>query len=55
MAFRVGTVNDALASLEKQLSSLCGGGVAAAVERVRADVIALQFHVRETDKRRPVV
>ena len=66
MAFRISTLDGALAALDSQLSPLSragGGAVAAAIERVRADAAALRFHVRDaarlsspkSDKRRPPI
>src|SRR5687767_6077375 len=54
MAFRVSTMDQSLAALDRQLANVRGGAVAA-VERFRADAAALRFHLRDPGDRAPIV
>jgi len=55
MALRISTIDAAVAELDRQLSDVAGGAIAAAIERFRADAAALRFHLRDPGKRPMIV
>ncbi len=55
MPLRISTIDAAVAELDRQLSGVATGSVAAAIERFRADAAALRFHLREPGQRPMIV